>query len=234
MKIQTRRAIIEAFTLATVLTGLLVLATKFIMNAELNWIETASVYFSFACTWLCTRQVRFNYVLAVISTTLLVVTFAQADLYGSMALNLYLIPTVIYGWFIWGKDTKPKPVEHVKPKNLILYGLFTAITWAGAIFVIGLFGGQMAPLDGWLLVGTVLAQFLLDRKKIETWIVWVLVNIVSVYVYFEAGLYLLAAQFVLFLANAVYAWFQWKKTLKVQEATTLTGNLQAAPAPLAK
>lgn len=229
MKIKTKRYITEAFIIATGLTTLLVLATKIFMNAEINWIETASVFFSFACTWLCTRQVRFNYVLGVISTTLLVITFAQADLYGSMALNIYLIPTVIYGWFIWGRDTNPKPVEHVKPKNLILYLFFTAITWVGAQFVITAFGGEMAPLDGWLLVGAVLAQFLLDRKKIETWIIWILVNIVSVYVYFEAGLYLLAAQFILFLANAVFAYFQWKKTLKMNEVKTLTGNLQAVP-----
>lgn len=80
----------------------------------------------------------------------------------------------------------------------------------------------MAPLDGWLLVGTVLAQFLLDRKKIETWIVWVLVNVVSVYVYFNAGLYLLAAQFVLFLINAIVAWFQWRKSMGVEKFSSLT------------
>lgn len=214
--IRTKRYITEAFILATAITGLMLLITTFAMKEPVNWIETASVYFSFACTWLCTRQVRFNYVLGVISTTLLVITFAQAGLYGSMALNLYLVPTVIYGWFIWGKDTNPRKVEHVKPKNMIFYLIFTALTWAGAFGVITFFGGNMVALDGWLLVGTVLAQYLLDRKKVETWIIWVLVNIVSVYVYFESGLYLLAGQFVLFLANAVFAWFQWRKSMKAE------------------
>lgn len=211
--INTKKYITEAFLLATGITLTLLVATVIITEQKINWFETASVFFSFACTWLCTRQVRFNYVLAVISTSLLVITFWQSNLYGSMALNIYLIPTVIYGWFIWGKDTNPKPVEHVKPKNMILYVLFTALTWGGAFYIITAFGGKMVALDGWLLVGTVLAQFLLDRKKIETWIVWVLVNIVSIYVYFESGLYLLAAQFVLFLVNAIYAYFQWNKSI---------------------
>lgn len=211
--IKTKRYIIEAFILATTITGLLTLVSTLVMNTQVNWFETISVFFSFACTWLCTRQVRFNYILAVLSTSFLVITFYQADLYGSMVLNIYLIPTVIYGWFIWGKDTNPMPVMHVKPKNMIYYILFTALTWAGAFFVITQFDGKLGALDGWLLVGTVLAQFLLDRKKIETWIVWISVNIVSVYVYFEAGLYLLAFQFALFLANAVYAYFQWRKDL---------------------
>lgn len=212
-QINTKRYITEAFVLATVITGLLVLATIFITKIPLNPIELASVYFSFACTWLCTRQVRFSYVLAVISTTLLVITFWQAELFGSMALNLYLIPTVIYGYFIWGKDSNPRPVENVKPRSAIFYILFTAITWAGAYLVITALGGQMVALDGWLLVGTVLAQYLLDRKKLQNWTVWILVDIVSVYVYFQAGLYLLAAQFVLFGANAVYGHIQWKKSM---------------------
>lgn len=228
MQIKTKRYITEAFVLATGITGLLVLATVFITKTPLNWIEIASVFFSFACTWLCTRQVRFSYVLAVISTALLAVTFWQAELFGSMALNLYLIPTVIYGFFIWGKDTNPKPVENVKPKSALFYVFFTALTWAGAYTVITAFGGQMVALDGWLLVGTVLAQYLLDRKKLQNWTVWILVDVVSVYVYFQAGLYLLAAQFVLFTANAVYGHIQWKKSMVTATPTATPEKLALA------
>lgn len=213
-QILTKKSIIEAFILATLITTALTIATVVFVDSSINWLETIAVFFSFACTWLTTRQVRFSYVLAVISTMLLAITFYQAGLYGSMVLNLYLIPTVIYGWFIWGKDSNPRPVEHVALKNILLYVIFTAITWYGAYRIITGFDGEMVILDGWLLVGTVLAQFLLDRKKIENWIVWILVNIVSVYVYWTAGLYLLAAQFALFLANAVYAYYQWNKTMK--------------------
>lgn len=214
--INTKRSIIESFILATGITGLLLIATHFFAHQAINWIETASVFFSFACTWLCTRQVRFNYVLGVISTVLLSITFYQAELFGSMALNIYLIPTVIIGWFMWKKDDNPLPVQNVKLKKIGIYLLFTILTWGGALYVIDFFGGKLAVLDGWLLVGTVLAQFLLDRKKVETWIVWVIVDVVSIYVYFQSGLYLLAAQFVLFLANAIFAWFQWRKTMKAQ------------------
>lgn len=215
--IRTHRAIGEAFAIATVITSALVALQVIFTTMPISLLEVAAVFFSFATTWLSTRQVRFSYVLAVISTALLVYTFWQANLYGSMALNIYLIPTVIYGWFIWGKDTNPRPVKHVKAKNLVFYAFFTFITWLGALYVIEAFGGQMGALDGWLLVGTVLAQFLLDRKKLENWLVWAAVNVVSVYVYFESGLYLLAAQFFFFLINAVIAWFAWKKTMDSSE-----------------
>lgn len=209
----TKRSIIEAIALASVITGSLILAQILLTDTPVNWWETAAVFFSFGSTWLCTRQSRSNYVFGVVATILLSYVFWQSDLLGSMALNLYLIPTVIYGWFIWGKDTNTRPVQHVKPKAIVLYVLFTAITWAGAYFTIKQLGGAMGALDGWLLVGSIMAQYLLDRKKIETWLVWMAVNVVSIYVYFNSGLYLLAAQFLFFLLNAIYAFFQWRKDL---------------------
>lgn len=209
----TRRFILEALALATAITAAIAWATVAFTQGPLDGIELAAVWCSFASTWLCTRQVRFNYVFAVAATSLLVVTFWNAGLFASMALNLYLIPTVIYGWFVWGRDTQTRPVERVRPRNLVLYLGATAVVYLGAAALVHAFGGEMAALDSWLLVGTVLAQFLMDRKKLENWTVWALVNIVSIYVYFQAGLYLLAAQFMLFLANAVIAHFQWRKTM---------------------
>lgn len=229
---QSMKYVLEALALATGITLVLLLATRFIMGADINWLETASVFFSFASTWLCTRQVRFNYVFGVLSTVLLSITFYQAGLFGSMALNLYLIPTVIIGWFMWGKDTDTRPVEHVKAKKVILYVFFTAVTWAGALWIITAFGGNLAALDGWLLVGSILAQFLLDRKKIETWIVWAGVNVVSVYVYFQTELYLLAAQFLLFLANAVFAFFQWRKSMRAGEENVETEGIAVGGVPV--
>lgn len=210
---RTKRAVLEAVVLATGITTLLLVAQTLFTETPINWFETAAVFFSFGSTWLCTRQVRFNYVFGVVATILLSYVFYTSGLFGSMALNLYLIPTVIYGWFVWGKDANTRPVMHVTPKASVLYIGFTALTWIGAFFTIRALGGTMGALDGWLLIGSILAQYLMDRKKIENWIIWSLVNVVSVYVYFSNELYLLAAQFLFFLANAIFAYFQWRKDL---------------------
>lgn len=214
-KINTRRSIIECLIIATLITAPITYIDVAVSHHPLNQYEFWSVWTSFACTWLCTRQVRFNYVLGVISTALLVITFFQAHLYASMVLNIYLIPTTAYGWFIWRKDTDPKPVEHVKWRVATLYLLASLIVYLGALLAVHLFHGSLATLDSFLLVGSVLAQFLMDRKKIENWIIWAIVNVVSIYVYGHQGLYLLAAQFFFFLVNAIYAYYQWNKTVQV-------------------
>lgn len=210
---RTSKSVVEALVLSTVITSLLIFAQITWYDPTINWLETASVFASFGATWLCTRQVRLNYAFGVAATLMLSVVFYQANLLGSMILNMYLVPTVVYGYFIWGKDSQTRPVEHVKPKNALIYLAVTAITWAGAVLLIKAFNGTLSTLDGWLLIGSILAQFLLDRKKIETWIIWALVNVISVYVYMSAGLYLLAGQFAFFLANSFFAWFAWRKTM---------------------
>jgi len=180
---------------------------------NVNIWEILATLTSYICTYLCVVQSRWNYPVGIISTALLSVVFWQSSLYGSMALNIYLIPTLVYGYFVWNRDDDTKPVQHVKPLDLLGYLFWTAIAGFGAYKVVEYFGGTLALLDTSLMVGSIFAQFLLDRKKIETWFVWALVNIVSIYVYFNAGLYLLTFQFVVFLANTIYGYCKWRQTL---------------------
>jgi nicotinamide mononucleotide transporter len=143
----------------------------------------------------------------------LAIVFLDQKLLGSAALNIYLIPTLIYGWFIWGKDEETKPVTRLDISRAFpIYILVTGIVYGGAVFIIEKLGGELAGLDAMILFGSILAQFLLDRKKLETWFVWMIVNVISIYVYFNAGLYLLTLQFVYFLFNAILGYNKWKST----------------------
>lgn len=211
------KTFIHSLWLAAVLTGLSLVFSEFmgwIKMGDLNLFEVAATFASFSCTYMCVMQTRWNYPMAVVSTVLLAYVFWQAGLLASAILNLYLIPTVIYGFFIWGRDSDTRPVEHVKWNILPVYAMFTVGAYLGAWGIVYYFGGELAALDSWLLIGSIFAQFLLDRKKIETWLVWISVNIVSIYVYFESGLYLLAIQFFFFLLNAVFGYLMWYRSMK--------------------
>lgn len=187
---------------------------------EINWLEVFAVATSYACTWLCVKQRRFNYVLAIFTTAAYCVLFYQWGLFASMATQIYLIPTVIIGWFWWGRDDKTRPVTHTGWKWWAGITLAAAVIYAGAVALSSAFGGTMAFWDSLILVGTIAAQFLMDRKKLENWIVWAVVNVVAIVLYFNSGLYLAALQYIFFLANAVYAYFEWRKTLAPSERNT--------------
>ena len=117
-----------------------------------------------------------------------------------------------YGWFRWKSDDNTRPVRRVEAKWIPVYVLTTAAFYGGVLFLVNLAGGTLAATDTVILIGTMLAQFLLDNKRIETWYVWMIVNVFAIYTYFTAGLALAAFQYVFFLANTFYGLYMWKQS----------------------
>lgn len=208
------RHIIESVAVAIVLTGISYLVAALAgWITEINWLEFAAVFTSYSCTYLGVKQRRINYAVAVVTTSLYCVLFYQWGLLGSMVTQLYLLPTVIIGWFWWGKDSDPRPVLWATGKTRLLFGGIAAVVLAGALTLTYLLGGSVPPLDLAILALTIFAQLLMDRKKLDSWIVWAAVNIVAIYVYFTSGLYLAAFQYVFFLLNTVYGFQQWRASM---------------------
>jgi nicotinamide mononucleotide transporter len=213
--------ILNRDVLVSVLVALALTGGSYILALALGWatsvngLEAFAVLTSYACTYLCVRQRRFNYVLGVVSTAAYSVLFWQSGLLASMALNLYLIPTLVYGWFRWGEDARTRPVTRVEPKWAIGYAVLTLVAFGGALALTTALGGAFAVTDSVILVGSILAQFLLDNKKIETWAVWIVVDVIAVWQYFTAGLPVAGVQYVLFLANAVWAFGLWRTSMSL-------------------
>lgn len=209
------RSIIEAVAIGVVLTAL----SYFVGFAagwvdSLSWLEVFAVFTSYGSTYLCVRERRFNYVFGAISTAAYAVLFFGQGLFASALLNAYLAPALVYGWFRWRADSDTRPVTRVALKWWPVYVVVTAVAFAGALGLFALFGAAMVWTDAAILALTILAQFLLDNKKIETWIIWVIVNVLAIYTYATAGLALVAFQYVFFLANTIYGYYEWNKSMK--------------------
>jgi nicotinamide mononucleotide transporter len=182
-------------------------------TSDVNPLEAFAVFTSYSCTYLCVKQRRFNYVIGVTSTVAYFVLFWQQGLLASAILNAYLTPTLVYGWIRWRADIDRRPVTHLIPRWAIVYGLATAAAFAGALALTSAFGGSFALTDSVILVGSILAQFLMDNKKIENWIVWLVVDVVAVWEYVSSGLAIAGLQYVFFLATAVWGWISWRRTM---------------------
>lgn len=181
---------------------------------SLNYLEVFAVFTSYLSTWLCVVEKRWNYVWGAISSLAYAILFVQSDLVASAILNFYLAPALVYGWFRWGKDAVTRPVQHVKASLVPLYVAVTLAAYAGAYGVVTAFGGTLAWTDSAILIGTLLAQFLLDNKKVETWFVWAVVNLFAIYTYFNAGLQLVGFQYIFFLINTIIGYLAWNKSLR--------------------
>lgn len=210
-----KRNVIEAVIIGIILTALsLLVATQAGWIEEINLLEAFAVFTSYGATYLCVMERRYNYIFGIISTAAYCVLFWQFGLFASSAVNAYLALALIYGWFRWKSDSNTLPVRHVELKWIPAYVVAVAVGYFGIVQITTAMGATLPLVDSIILIGTLMAQFLLDNKRIETWYVWMIVNVVAIYVYFTAGLFLAAFQYIFFLANAFYGIYVWRKSMK--------------------
>lgn len=176
---------------------------------NLSFLEVAAVFTSYMCTFMCVVQTRWNYPIGVLTTFLYSWLFYQWEMYGVAVFNLYLVFSLAYGWFRWGPDEVTRPITRVHGWWWLGYIAIGLGIYSLLLIVNTYFNVSMTNTEIFIVVLSGVAQFLLDNKKIETWSVWVLVNILSIIFYFQGGLYLVAFQYLFFLGNAFYGWFKW-------------------------
>jgi nicotinamide mononucleotide transporter len=211
-----KRDIIESIVVAFVLTivsYLVAIIVGWLTLQTLNLLEVFAVLTSYACTYLCVKERRINYPIGAISSAAYSYLFLQNGLIASAILNAYLVPTLVYGWIRWRKDQNTRPVTHIKMKWVPVYIAVAGLGYAGAALLSSKLGGALAWTDSVVLAGTILAQFLLDNKKLENWIIWGIVNVFAIYTYATTGLPLVALQYVFFLANTVYGYIIWRRSM---------------------
>ena len=196
---------------ATHLTTMM--AVHFGWIQEVNILEYVAVLTSYICTYLCVFQIRWQYYFAAITTVLYVILFYQWGLYGSALANAYLPIALIYGWFRWGPDGKTREVTWTDPTHYPIYLAVGIVGWAITYWLAMFLGIQIPVLDSAILVLTIMAQFMMDNKKLECWAVWFVLNVIAIYLYFTTGLYLAGAQYVVFLANTIFAFVMWRRSM---------------------
>lgn len=205
----------QALSLGVFLTGLSYAIGLFLNWTDgLNLLEVFAVFTSYVCTYLCVVERRINYPIGAVSNAAYCVLFAQWGLVGSSFVTGYLTLSLVYGWFRWKNDDNTRPVTLMDYRWLPAYLAVAAVSFIGALFLYPLFNQPVVWTDAIILVGSVIAQLMLDNKKLENWIVWAVVNVFAIYTYFHQGLALAGFQYIFFLLNVFYGFYMWQQSRK--------------------
>lgn len=175
-----------------------------------SYLEIAAVAVSFTCTVLFMLQKRVAYHYGVVSTVLLCLLFTTQQIYALAIFNGVLALSLVYGYFKWGSDDSSIPVSRTTLKGWTGYVLFFVLVALLGKWMLG----EVSSVDLFLASGSAMAQLMLDNKKVENWLVWIVINIFSVVFFWQQGLVLMSIQFALFGVNAIVALFRWNKELK--------------------
>lgn len=186
--------------------------------SSIDWLEAFAVFTSYVCTFLFVMERRICYVVGVVTTVAYCWLFWRFDLNASMAINAFLAVYLAYGWYRWRPDDDTRPITRMSASNWALTAAVTAVGYAIVVALSNAFGGALVWTDAVILVGTLAAQFTLDNKHRETWLLWIIVNVFAIYTYFTTGLHLVGFQYIFFLLNAIWAYSVWTKSYREQGA----------------
>jgi nicotinamide mononucleotide transporter len=169
--------------------------------------------------WLSVRQNILSWPTAIVNVILYVVVFYQAKLYADMGLQVVYAVLSIYGWYEWLYGGEGRSELHVTRTGPGLAALLTLIALSGSVLLGTLLrhatDAALPYMDSFLSSTSLVAQWMMTRKKLENWLVWIAVDVLYVGMFIFKGLYLTAGLYLVFLALAVKGYVDWRRSMRV-------------------
>lgn len=177
--------------------------------------EWLAVVLAIAYILLAIKENIWCWVAAFFSTAIYTVLFFDVNLFMESLLNLYYLLMAVYGFYQWrftGKQGDDKPISRwaIKTHLIWIVGLSVAVVVSG--YLLDNYTTQdFAYVDSFTTWFAVFTTYLLAKKVLENWLYWVVIDFVSVYLYWEKGLLITALLFAGYTVMAIVGWVAWKK-----------------------
>jgi len=222
---------------------------------DLSWIEAIGTLFGLLCIWYASKEKLITYPFGIINVTLFAVIFFQIQLYASLLLQVFFFAANIYGWYAWSRTTADNQAELKirwlpRRKALILAlisvagillmtfnidRVFAALTGLAVSLMQSLgFNVQMPTLqpdafpfwDSTMMVLSIVAMLLMTRKYVENWLLWLVIDVISVAIFAYQGVYAMALEYVLLTLIALNGSWLWIKSASANGSAPFSRNYQ--------
>jgi len=179
------------------------------------------------CVILCGMGRVSNYLFGTVNVVLYAIVAWKAKYYGDVMLNVfYYFPTNILGWILWKKHVNVEDNTIYKKrmtwKQDILLALISIVSVFAYSYILTLMGGNLPIIDSMSTVFSVIAQILMIKRFTEQWIIWIVVDGVSVIMWIaalftEGASIAVLLMWSVYLINAVIMFIKWYQDTKKQE-----------------
>lgn len=164
------------------------------------------------------RELHWSWPLAIISSLLYFFVFKSSLLYGEAALQLVFAVLALWGWWQWlrtGDDAQPALViQRLSRKGWAVVVVASVLLWPALAVLLQTFtDSDVAWWDALPTTLSLVGQALLGRKYVENWLIWLVVNVISVALFAHKGLWLTCVLYVLFTLMSVWGWRAWQARL---------------------
>lgn len=187
---------------------------------QMNLLEIVGVCSGIAGVWLTAQKNIWCFPIGLINVMITTWLVYDAKLFADVLQQIMFASLLVMGWINWHKQTKEAYIERIKTTSEWLLYLMLFVVITGALYFILVTYTQAAyPL--WDSIGTGLsfvAQWMIAKRKVENWLVWVPVNIIYIILYFIKDLPWYSALTLVYLLMAFMGYYNWKKIQQKQQA----------------
>ena len=189
-----------------------------------NIVEISGALLGLMYIFFSIRQHIFTWPTGLLTSLLYTVVFFRSGFYADMGLQVYYVVVSLYGWYYWlkggrnnGNSDGQAPVRKT-PRKFILAGLIgTVVIYFVLVAVLLNFTDSTIPyMDSLTTALSITATWMLARKYIEHWLIWIFVDLFSAGLYVYKQLWPTAILFLVYTVMAVLGYIAWKKELKTQ------------------
>ena len=186
----------------------------FLKNLDFNWsvIESAAVFFSILYVVLAVKESILCWGAAAISVILYIYICYTAQLYPETGLQVFYLLMSFYGYHQWNKnDSTLKIQQWTTTKHLLILLLGASLTFLMGFYFTIYTNAAMPLVDSFTTVFSVFATYMVTKKVLGNWLYWIVIDIVSVYLYFSRDLHLTSLLFIMYTVIAIFGYFSWLK-----------------------
>ncbi|MCC6815927.1 MAG: nicotinamide mononucleotide transporter [Saprospiraceae bacterium] len=194
------------------------------LDYPVSYIEFIATCSGIVAVYLAAKSNILTWPIGLINISLSFIVFWQVHLYSDVFLQIYFFAISVYGWYNWQIEKKTEiPIKKMNLKKKVYYLSFI-------LLLTMVFGYAMSNIhlylpiifdkpaaypypDTFIAIASIFANIWLAKRFLENWMLWIMINIVSVIIYFNKGIIIIALQFFIFLLLAILGHLKWKKEL---------------------
>ncbi|MGE5748941.1 MAG: nicotinamide riboside transporter PnuC [Gemmatimonas sp.] len=187
----------------------------------MNPIEIVAAVFGVVSVFLSVRQNIWSWPTAIVNVGLYIFVFFESKLYGDTGLQVVYVVLNAYGWYHWlygGKNRTELPVSRTSPR----LGAFLIALGAVGTALLGTIlarktDAALPYVDSLTTSTSLIAQWMMTRKLLENWIIWVAVDVIYIGMYIFKHLYPTSGLYLVWLVLSAMGYFQWRTALRERE-----------------
>lgn len=193
-------------------------------GSALSIIEWTAVISGMVHVYLLTREKVIAWPFGILSVGLYIYIFGVSRLYSDMILHFVYVILNMYGWWNWTTNAGRRdhlPVTRLRPPEIAGYTLLILTGFLAWGYTMAHHTDADFPYgDAFTTVASLTAQFLLARKKIDNWVIWIVVDVVAIYIYLRKGLYPTTFLYGVYLLLSTKGLLDWRRSWR-QEQTSV-------------